>query len=132
MFNKFTCLQEVWTYAAQVANADLEGHAGTALVAARQVIRQPCDDTGERWVDGAGGDENAAVHDVRVAGGDTHGEPDDHDAEERQNEGASLAHSVGEVGCDNSQYRGSDVDGNGHELRRARGVPKIANDGGQE
>ena len=50
--------------ATQVADADLKGHAGAALLATGQVIRQPCNDARKRRVDGAGAHEDTAVDDA--------------------------------------------------------------------
>lgn len=57
------------TYTPEITDANLQGHARTAFVAAGQVVRQPGDDARERRVNRTCGDENTAVHDLGVARG---------------------------------------------------------------
>lgn len=94
-------------------------HPSAALIATSQVVRQPCDVTGKAGVDRTRNNEDARVHDagfLRWICRDTHGKADDHDAQEADDEGASFAKTVGEVGEDDGEDGGSDIDRDGEEL----------------
>jgi hypothetical protein len=55
--------------ASKVAHANVDGHAGGALVGAREIVGEPGDVAGEGGVNGAGGDEDASVGYAWVFGG---------------------------------------------------------------
>src|SRR5690348_12882574 len=59
------------TYATKVSNTDLDSHTNTSLVASGQIVRQPCDDSRECWVNSASRNENAAIHDLWIGGRNT-------------------------------------------------------------
>ena len=61
-----------------------------------------------------------------------HGEPNNHDAQEGDDEGTPLAHAIRDVGENDGKDSCSDVDRDGHELRSARGVAQVPDDGRQE
>lgn len=123
------------THPTEVAHADLDGHARAALVAPREVVGQPRDVAREARVDGARDEEHARVHDARPLSRvrrEAHGEPDDHDAEEADDEGAAPAEAVRQPREDDGEDGGRDVDGHRQQLRRAGGVAQVLDDGGEE
>jgi hypothetical protein len=63
---------------------------------------------------------------------DIHGEPDNHEAQARDDEGAPLADPVRAPGGYDGQDSGNDVDRHGHELRGAAGVSETLDDGREE
>lgn len=56
----------VRTHAAEVSNADMESHSCTTLIATSQVVGKPTNNAGERWVDPASREKDAAVDYARV------------------------------------------------------------------
>jgi hypothetical protein len=56
------------TYTTKITDTNLQGHSRAALVTARQVVGQPGDYAREGRVNGARGDEDAAVYNLGVAG----------------------------------------------------------------
>lgn len=123
------------TYPSEIANANLNGHARAALVAARKIVGQPRNISWEAGINGARNEEDARVDNARLLrriGGDAHGEADNHDAQEKDDEGASLAQSVREVRKDDGENGGRDVNGHSHELCGARGVAEALDNGGEE
>lgn len=110
----------------------MNSHTDTSLVAAGKVVCEPRNDTRESRVDGAGGDENTSVDDLGISRRNTHGKADNHDAEHRDDERASLADLIGDVGDDNCENGCGDVDGNSHQLGGAGAVSEVANDGREE
>lgn len=63
---------------------------------------------------------------------DSHCETNNHDAEERNNEGTSLSDAIRDVRNDNGEDGSRNVNRNRHELGCARRVPETANDRREE
>lgn len=120
----------------QVAQADVDCHAGGSLVASGQIVRDPGDVAGEGGIDAADGDEDACVHDARDPavrrGGDADDEADPDGAHAAEDVGGALARAVREPGDSNGKDGGGDVDGDGEELCGGGSVAEFADDGGEE
>lgn len=142
----------VRTHAAEVSNADMESHSCTSLIATSQVVGKPTNNAGERWVDPASREKDAAVDYARVlsrvhrntpvklkvvsifvlrrsvekkkrGGRCSHRKPNQHNREEPKNEWATLSGFIRKVGKYHRQDGRGDVDRHRHELRLTGRVP---------
>lgn len=120
----------------QVAQADVDRHAGGSLVASRQIVRDPGDVAGEGGIDAADGDEDTRVHDARDPavrrGGDADDEADPDGAHAAEDVGGALARAIREPGHSDGEDGGGDVDGDCEELCGGGKVAEFADDGGEE
>lgn len=123
------------TYATQVPNSNLDRHPRASLITARKVVRQPRNISGEAGVNRTCDEEHARVHHARLllrVGANAHGEAHDHNAQESDDERASLAHPVRDPRKDDGQDGSRHVDRHRQELRRAGGVAQVVDDCGKE
>lgn len=52
----------------------MDSHAGRSLVGTRHVVGEPANDTRNRWIDAAGGNENASIANLGIGRSKTPGE----------------------------------------------------------
>ena len=121
--------------ASEVTDADQHGGSGGPLVSRGDVGQNPGDNEYKGRVAGGGRNENTSIGEtVDELTGPDNGEyvPDELGAEQKDDEGTSLFHTIGEPRQNNREDTGAGVDRDREQVGLVAVVAQIGDDGGQE
>lgn len=111
------------------ALTNLQPHSNSTLVRPGKIVSKPGDDTWERGIEAAAGDETASVGYARevsaVGGSDGEDEAESGGSEAADDEDTTLLVLVGEVGHNDGYRACGGVGGNSEKLSDASGVALV-------